>query len=119
MTGGRKYYPLASGNIAPATTVTLASGSRLISVKGENTTSPTYDFVVQMYFWQVSGSVAQVSRKYCGYRNGTTVNLEVDWPLPATTSATPANLGAYQINLTSGTNVSMIFYGSTGAVDTA
>ncbi len=99
---GRLIRPIASASLAPATGSFLAAGSRLIGVKGENTTSPTYDFVVQMNVW-TGGVNSVIEWKYCGIPNGVMKDLTKDYPFPATTNAATTAFGNVSYQIISGT----------------
>ncbi len=119
-TNGRVIRPLASATVAPGSSSFLASGSRLMGIRGENTTSPTYDFVISMTTWDnIASATRTVEWKYCGIPNGVYRNLTKDYPYPATTSTTSAGAGSIAYQIISGTNTSLEFYGSTGTIDHA
>ncbi len=108
----RKILPLQSTTVATATTTNVPISSRLWYFQGEADGKPTYDFQISLVTWNTdAASVAQVTIKYCGVKNGQKVMLHTDWPHVATQITTPNATGEVQIIVTPGTGVNgQVFY---------
>ncbi len=106
---------LAEQSVSTASTLVLPEGARLLYVKGECDTSPTYDFDVIMYNYGVGTSgVVQTSVRYAGTPNGRRVDLFRDWPQIATRgSLNPTSAGQLTIVVGAGTAVTLRVYYNT------
>ncbi len=116
---GRCYLPLNSFSVAPASADNISAGSRLHSVRGENSTSPTFDFVVRISVGTGASSAIAHSYKFSGYPNGSVVNLLKIIPYIATVTTAGPELGKVLVEVISGTSVSLQYYEVQGNVNTA
>ncbi len=112
-----KIFSITTQNVYNGAAFNVPVCSRLLKAQGENTTSPTYDFTVDVEMYNGSATVT-TSTRYVGIRNGQTVDLLKDFPMFANITTTATTLRDFHMIVTAGLNVNLVVFLNQNSLNT-